>query len=394
MSRTPLWGFDGTLDFWTALKRGEVDGPEKKAVNLLRRVCDLERFTLYCQTGQLPVMGNVTKRTYLALKAGGALELDDGEPVAWWCFSIGPYAPDIPDTDHVVSVRTILEGEELAMFQTGDRHPGGYHFMKHKTARSPGVRDPFVESFLPRADARPDKMIGTEQLLDVEDIQGKGPKLEAVVHAGVFMGANEFVAVNFNDGIGQAQPLPPCVARGGQDMAIWLEYLANLDAVGLAPANSQKPEDELAALRQALAGEAHGAIDRGANIPENIPRVPELYADAQGGFDLREGQPAWAPDAAARGPLVRRAPVLPDGLGIDMHDGTILHIDENQARAVEQRCGFRISDEIEHMQDEGYSPELIEYYVNNILPNAQLGDPRDALMNAHAHGEPAMRLAV
>lgn len=117
------WGNSFDLDFWTAAACGEVDGPEMRAVDLLRHTTDEERFGYYCQTGMLPVMGNVTGRIYLLQRGGQAMELEDGRPVASWCISIGPHATEIPGTDHVVVLRNMVEGEELDFLEIGNRNP-------------------------------------------------------------------------------------------------------------------------------------------------------------------------------------------------------------------------------------------------------------------------------
>lgn len=123
MAAIGRWGNSFDLDFWTAAACGEVDGPEMRAVDLLRHTTDEERFGYYCATGMLPAMGNVTGRIYLVQRGGGALELDDGLIVASWCISIGPHATEIPGTDQVVVLRNMIEGEELDFLEIGNRNP-------------------------------------------------------------------------------------------------------------------------------------------------------------------------------------------------------------------------------------------------------------------------------
>jgi hypothetical protein len=123
MAAIGRWGNSFDLDFWTAAACGEVDGPEMRAVDLLRHTTDGERFGYYCQTGMLPAMGNVTGRIYLIQRGGGALELEDGRIVASWCISIGPHAREIPGTDQVVVLRNMVEGEELDFLEVGNRNP-------------------------------------------------------------------------------------------------------------------------------------------------------------------------------------------------------------------------------------------------------------------------------
>src|SRR5574342_85601 len=123
MAAIGRWGDSRDLDYWTALACGEVDEPEQRAVDLLRRTTDEERFGYYCQTGMLPVMGNVTGRISLLQRGGQAMELEDGRVVASWCISIGPHATEIPGTDHVVVLRNMVEGEELDFLEIGNRNP-------------------------------------------------------------------------------------------------------------------------------------------------------------------------------------------------------------------------------------------------------------------------------
>ena len=170
-SRMPLWGKSGTLDYPTALAKGEVPGPEQRAMGLLKRHCDEYRYSLYCMTGQLPALGNVTRRIYLVLKSGGLLELVDGQPVAWWCFSIGPFDGTLPDTDHVSVVHSLVEGEEVAFMHVGDRHT--YQSFEGELERGPGVADPFVASILDGLTWRPDLAVGTAELLDLPDLRKK-----------------------------------------------------------------------------------------------------------------------------------------------------------------------------------------------------------------------------
>lgn len=174
--RSALWGKSQSLDYWTALRLEEVTAPERKAVDLLLRVVDQYRAGLYLHTGTLPVMGNVTKLTYLALKSGGVLEVRRGRPVGWWCFSVGPYAADIPDTDQVLSVRMVIEGEELAMYETGDRHATGYH-----DSRLAHLPEDYVHPFAP------DRPAGSASRMVQLDADGLGHGI-AQDHAEIGLG--------------------------------------------------------------------------------------------------------------------------------------------------------------------------------------------------------------
>jgi len=115
------WGVGKGLDYPTAVRRGEVPMPERRAVEMLRRQCDPERFRYYCHTGHLPARGNVTGTIYLVRKGGGAMELCDGREVASWCISIGPHRPDLPPTDHAAVLKAMIEGEEPTFVRTGNR---------------------------------------------------------------------------------------------------------------------------------------------------------------------------------------------------------------------------------------------------------------------------------
>lgn len=380
--RSDLWGEAGDLDYWSALALGQVGGPERKAVDLLRRVVDEERASLYLQTGMLPIMGNVTRRCYFALKSGGCLEMEDGLPVAWWCFSVGPYAPDIPDTDQVLSVRMIVEGEELAMFTTGDRHPGGYHFTRHDTRRRFAVADPFVVPFIDRGSPRPDLALKTSELLDLADLyrveehaqfgnahgvgvaQNVGIQYAAAQGVGAYLNAGNVVNVNYQNVAGNAElgqdegdqdfkrpvRLPPHEERLAQ------EERANGEAMGLPserPDTNDLSDNYFHNVRQG----PFEPLARPMNLPEIRERVrAEVDQAVQAAEeDMREY------------PLVQRAPVLPAGMGIDMHDGTVLHVNEALALRLRQERGVDVQAEIRRMQDEGASPENIEIALNALI---------------------------
>lgn len=145
------WGKGAILDYWAALAAGEVDPPEQRAMTLLSSVCDPYRFSLYCVTGCLAAIGNLTRTVYLIRRKMETFELDDGSPVATWCISIGPHA-NIPPTDNVVAIKALIEGEEGAFRRTGNRtdmFPGD-------TAAPPipGVCDPFTQRFIDSEEPR------------------------------------------------------------------------------------------------------------------------------------------------------------------------------------------------------------------------------------------------
>lgn len=139
------WGRDGDLDYWGALAAGEVNPPEERAMTLLASVCDPHRFSLYCMTGCLAAIGNLTRTVYLIRHRLMILELDDGLPVASWCISIGPHA-DIPPTDNIVAIKALIEGEERAFLRTGNR----MEMIPEDPVESriPGIRDPLTQRFI------------------------------------------------------------------------------------------------------------------------------------------------------------------------------------------------------------------------------------------------------
>ncbi len=145
------WGKGAILDYWSALAAGEVDPPEQRAMTLLSSVCDPYRFSLYCMTGCLAAIGNLTRTVYLIQRRFGILELDDGSLVASWCISIGPHA-NIPPTDNVVAIKALIEGEEGAFRRTGNRTG----MFPRDTVESPipGVRDPFTQRFIDSEEPR------------------------------------------------------------------------------------------------------------------------------------------------------------------------------------------------------------------------------------------------
>lgn len=134
------WGPGKNLDYWTARAAGLVPPEERRAVSLLAEVSDEGRFALYCRIGMFPAMGNVTKRTYLIQRHVGVLELEDGRPHTSWCIH-APNRRSTPESDHVVGLKCLLEGEELTFRSTGNPSPRG-------TLPPDGV-NPYREEFLP-----------------------------------------------------------------------------------------------------------------------------------------------------------------------------------------------------------------------------------------------------
>jgi hypothetical protein len=166
-----LWGPGRDLDYWSAVAAAEVNEPEARAVALLATTCDEARFSRYCLTGTLPALGNATKRTYLIRRHYTTLEMDDGRPVVSWCVM----ARDrhlVPETDHVVAMMSLIEGEEMAFRGlgnrlwvddgVGEREPGG---------RGPGVPALFEAPIAPRMGAGAGDVGGQEAALRMAEFQ-------------------------------------------------------------------------------------------------------------------------------------------------------------------------------------------------------------------------------
>lgn len=117
-----LWGPNKNLDFWTARSAGHVPAPEQRAVALLAKHSEERRFSIYCRTGQMAAMGNMTRRIYLIRRFAGVLELVDGHPQSSWCMN-GGGRNRLPETDHVVAMKLMIEGEEYVFRTTGNPTP-------------------------------------------------------------------------------------------------------------------------------------------------------------------------------------------------------------------------------------------------------------------------------
>jgi len=269
------WGRDNGLDFWTALECGEVDAAEVRAVDLLRRTTDPERFSYYCQTGMLPTMGSLTGRIYLLERGGAALELEDGRPVASWCISIGPHRTDIPGTDHVVVLRNFVEGEELAFMSTGNRNPIFDFMDKYR------LDDWLPDLFLDPTDESGDHE--NEEILELDELRPE---------------KNNF---------------QPFVLRPAR-----IEYVG------------------------------------GNNFPMN-----QQNAAAGIGNYLQVQAPEHR--------VVQIAPRLGNGVGVDLPDGRVLHINEDMADALWHERGIHAEDEVNRMVEEGHTPEMIEHALNDLL---------------------------
>ena len=114
-----LWGPDRKLDYWAALRAGLVPDREKRAVSLLASIADERRLSYYLLSGLFPALGNATKRIYMVRRFHTVVELDDGVPAASWCI-LTQDRGSIPETDHVVAMKNIIEGEEMAFREVGN----------------------------------------------------------------------------------------------------------------------------------------------------------------------------------------------------------------------------------------------------------------------------------
>lgn len=158
-----LWGPERDKDFWTARAEGLVPNPEQRAMKLLASVCDEERFSLYCYTGSIAAMGNVTKRLYMVKRYYSVTEIEDGRVIQGWCV-VTRDRHLIPETDHVLALKSLIEGEELFFRATGNRMGG--------QVEEGGLRNPHRVPFLPEAQPSPNQ--------EIEECEDIPKKLEAM----------------------------------------------------------------------------------------------------------------------------------------------------------------------------------------------------------------------
>lgn len=119
-----LWGPDRDLDFWTARESGLVSEPELRAMKLLASMCDEKRFAFYCHEGFIAALGNVTKHLYLVRRYARVQETVDGRVLNEWCVTTRDQH-QIPETDVVLALKSLIEGEELFFRETGNRFAWG-----------------------------------------------------------------------------------------------------------------------------------------------------------------------------------------------------------------------------------------------------------------------------
>lgn len=113
-----LWGEKGSIQFFEAKRRGCVEQNELRAMELMRKLCDEERFLIYTTYGQIPARGNLTGKIYLIRRRRTVLEFDNGKPVAVLCVHIDTR---FPQTDNTVVLKNLIEGEEGHFLKTANR---------------------------------------------------------------------------------------------------------------------------------------------------------------------------------------------------------------------------------------------------------------------------------
>lgn len=151
-----LWGPKRNLDYWTARSMGLVPEPERRAMKLLASECDEERFSLYCRIGLIAALGNVTKHLYLVRRYCTVREIEDGRYIQDWCVMTRD-RDLIPETDHVLALKSLVEGEELFFRETGNRTTWGTEG-KHT--------DPYRMSFLEPNE----RIVANESIADFESL--------------------------------------------------------------------------------------------------------------------------------------------------------------------------------------------------------------------------------
>lgn len=137
-----LWGPERDLDYWTARAAGLVPEPERRAMKLLASECDEERFSLYCHIGSIAALGNLTRHLYIVRRYCTVRETADGRDIQDWCVMTRDRHL-IPETDHVLALKSVIEGEEYSFRATGNRVGWG--------TEGRHLPDPYRRSFLPES---------------------------------------------------------------------------------------------------------------------------------------------------------------------------------------------------------------------------------------------------
>jgi len=132
-----MWGEFHDSPYLVALAENPdfVPENEQRAMELMQSLCDPERFGIYIQTGCIHARGNLTGKIY-RIEHGkghgaGCWELEDGKPQFYWCTtkSAETWKADIPDTDHVLTLKNMIEGEEARFRTIANRSSADYHRM-------------------------------------------------------------------------------------------------------------------------------------------------------------------------------------------------------------------------------------------------------------------------
>ena len=231
------------------------------------------------------------------------------------------------------------------MFTTGDRHPRGYHFEKNRTKRGFGIVDPFVCEFVDRKGKRPDMDLKTSTLLDLDDLFQYEVKENQNYGFGIAQaGVGQYIAGNY-----QGQACKQAVRRSPNEERLAREERANGEAMGL-PAEEQADSNDL-------------SDNLRARIRQEVGRELQQLGQDEGDQGGEIPGPYRVEPARAY-----RAERLPGEVeGLDMHDGTLLHVDRAWAQRVFIVHGVQIGEEVRRMQDEGHPPENIEYALNYLL---------------------------
>lgn len=117
---------------------------------LLASISDEQRFAFYCMAGMFPAMGNVTKRVYMVRRWTTVLELEDGRPRASWCI-LAQDRSIAPETDHVVTMKNILEGNELAFREVGNAFHYGHDPYRGRVEAKTDFMNPYLTPIGPDA---------------------------------------------------------------------------------------------------------------------------------------------------------------------------------------------------------------------------------------------------
>jgi hypothetical protein len=207
-----MWGYPHCdMTFQEACLRDDpsdvtVSPPERRAVALLRQLCDPERVGRYLATGTLYARGNVTGTVFCLVRVTPkVLELDHrGKVVATWCIHANKRGwnpasygggSSVPITDEVIVLKNLIEGEEAMFRLTGNRTiyrpvltarqiPGAF------AGRFPGdgpVAAPYIDfghdDYVKKAQTPDYKMRGVCDPYNVDFMGGMNPQMDPKIVA-------------------------------------------------------------------------------------------------------------------------------------------------------------------------------------------------------------------